>query len=83
MLSQSRAIISHLWPDVQCLPHWCTGVAVKSQIEATWRPKNNAPPFSAYVHQRIPRVYPWVIHAEIKYSQESNVGELGYIAPVK
>ena len=24
------------WPDVQRLPHWCSGSTVKSQIQAAW-----------------------------------------------
>ena len=42
-------------PDIQRLPHWCSGFAVESLIEATRRPKNNISPFSAHVDQRVPR----------------------------
>ena len=76
------------WPGVYPLPHWCSWAAGKSQIEASWRPKNDISPLSAHVHQRVPRLCPCtIIHIEIKYIQEGNVGEHvdcrpGYIAPV-
>ena len=37
-------------PDVQHVPHWCSGFAAKSQIKATRRPKNNDSPFSTHVY---------------------------------
>jgi hypothetical protein len=72
------------WPDVQHLLNWCSGFTVESQIQAMRRPKNYVSPVSAHVYQRVPRLYPCLIHIETKYFQEGNVWEhadchLGYI----
>src|SRR5712692_6288218 len=85
-------------PDSQHLPNWCSFCAEKSEIQATWRTKNNRSPFSAHVHQRMPCLYSGLcfervtvfsdlIHIAIKYFQEGNVREhldchSAYIPPV-
>ena len=55
------------WPNVQHLPRWFSGCAVKLQIQATRRPKNNVPPLSAHVNQCLPRLSVCVDEIEIKY----------------
>jgi hypothetical protein len=55
------------WPDVQCLSHWCSGSAIKSQIQAPRRPKNDLAPFSTHVDQRIPPLYLLFIQIKIEY----------------
>jgi hypothetical protein len=43
------------WPDIPCLPHWCSGCAIESRIRSAWWPKDNISLFTARLHQRLPR----------------------------
>ena len=55
------------WPDIQHVPRGCSGGANKSQLQATWRSKNDAPPSSTHVDQCLPRLYLVYVGTEIKY----------------